>query len=89
MAKQANQHTSSQEQIKACLTDWEEETNRVARLYKPLVDHLMKFGHQLDQVGIPKKDRAVSLDVEDWPKQYEADIKRCGGFEIRWRGGNG
>lgn len=87
MAKQANQHTSGQEQIEACQRNWEEETDRVARLLHPLADYLMEYSYRCDLAGVPKRGRTVHLYVKDWPKQYEADVKRCMGFKIKWRGG--
>lgn len=81
----ANQYTSNHDKDEACLLDWERKTNELARLYKPLIDHLIKDNFRLDLIGMPKINRAINLDVRDWPDQYKANINRCMGFDIKWR----
>ena len=87
MIKQANQYTSEIQLVIDSVTDWEKETDRVARLINPLAEHLIECSYQWDCAGIPKKGRIINLAARDWPKQYEANIKRCVGFGIRWQGG--
>lgn len=59
------------------------ETERLDRLYKPLIEKLLPIAYELDLADAPQ-GRRIRLPKSDWADQHEAGIDMCVGLRIEW-----